>query len=206
MRFSRRIFVCQGPAETKWQVRAPAQGELLLLGWFDADDTVDDGVPDWARGLLARVFTHGYWVTFPATESPARAGVAIVRRVERIFHRSFKVVTTRDPRIAQHAFDDAGFPWWLQAQVILLTPADHAAIELDADTVVKLATSDSVLWPPGIVAQVRAGVDGDLAAVYCTERSIADELVARLAEHARDASVQFDLLTEPQFSDALAGV
>jgi hypothetical protein len=107
------------------------------------------------------------------------------------------------------AFEDAGFPWWLQAQIMLLTPGGHEPPDLSADTVVQLVApkaTDSELWNiPGVVAQVRAGVDGDVAAIFCTASSIANQLVTRVAEEAHDAAVQFDQLTEQRFSEALAG-
>jgi hypothetical protein len=121
-------------------------------------------------------------------------------------HR-FALISTQRPEIVRIAFDDHGFPWCMQGQVLLLTPPDTAVPEIGAkDAIALLAPTitDTKAWNlPGVVAQLRAGVDGDVAVLYCVSSTVESALVGSI-EHAGSAQgIECQRLSEAEFTAAL---
>jgi len=213
----RSIIFCEQPRSPNWRVAVPASGSVCLIGWTDSASTVDDGMPDWVAEILATALTAQHVVTFPATSKVSTSAERVTELSTGIVKhaltgtgpRRFALVSTQRPDITRSAFDDTGFPWWLQGQFLLLTPQDAAPPQLDADEVLALLAPDPTdpdAWSlPGVVAQLRAGVDGDVGALYGVSASVTRLLITNIESAASAQGVGCRQLSEAAFVEALAG-
>lgn len=218
------IFVCPDPRRREWQLGRlpPAAGHMTLLGWKQEPDPVDAGVPHEVAALLARALASVSRVTFPssalhpaATAAWAKSGSDDVRRLNRTaagrLAAALKgtpgqivVVSTRNPDSVTQAFDDPGYPWWMQGQVLLLSAANATPPEIERNQLLALFEEEwtrdaQALAPAGIVGVVRPGVDGDVAGLLSLSPAF-DEIVLQALEHeARLALFEWSVLTEEAF-------
>src|SRR4051794_8833071 len=102
------------PRGDHWQLGSlpPSQGRLWLVGWSVAPEPRDAGVPREVALVISLALTSVAQVTFLGL-TPDRP------------------TTTRAPETVLPLFDDPDYPWWLQAQVVLLSAPTAAPPNLD---------------------------------------------------------------------------
>jgi hypothetical protein len=197
---------------------------LTLLGWSQTSEQRDAGVPGEVARVLSRALTSFSRVTFPCSRVNAAATSAwslsdgdLVRALSgkglgariaatlRGTPSDITVVSTRREKTAMRLFDDAGFPWWLQGQVVLLSEADAPAPEIDEDSLLALFGEDwtahaASLAPVGIDGVMRPGVDGDVAGLLCRSDAFEDAALAALEGETKRAGFEWALLSEEAFA------
>jgi hypothetical protein len=102
-------------------------------------------------------------------------------------------------------FDDAGFPWWMQGQVVLLSEAAAPPPDFDDKTLLALYGEDWIkhaisLAAVGVNGIVRPGVDGDVASVLTLTAAFEQVLLAALESETRSAGFDWGLLPEEAFA------
>ncbi len=212
------LWAQRGPIEPHWQLGdlgAVAAPQALLLGW-DAPDALDGGVPPRVADVWSRAMAETARVTFLCSEpvvptstdwlesgdgnedftkcAPApsllASGLAWLRGPRAAVAL---VCTTRSARIAK-AFDDSNFAWWLQSQVLLLSPLAAAPPAIAPDTVLALlgddwATRAAALRRHGVVAVARPAVDGDGLGLSALEEGLAERLITAIERETRAAAL-----------------
>jgi hypothetical protein len=197
---------------------------LTLLGWRQAPEPVDGGVPQEVAGVLARAITSTARVTFPCTfvsTAVANAwspmGDDLIRSIigkgfgARLVAKvkgkpsAITLMSTRRPETALRLFDDAGFPWWMQGQVVVLSTTDAPPPNIDEDTLLALFGDDWAnhapsLGPLGIEGIVRPGVDGDVAGLLSLTDAFDDAVIDALESETRRAGFDWGVLTEDAFA------
>jgi hypothetical protein len=218
----RSIFTCRDPRASEWELGPlPPTGRLALIGWRQPVDGVDAGVPTDVAAVLARAWTSAARVTFPSTvvEPPTAGdtgvqetdvvrvlstrtfGAPVMAKLKRMPSGTTLISTLRH-QTAMRLFEDAGFPWWLQGQIALLSQRDAPAPTIDVDTLVALFEEDwttraaALVVAKGIEAIVRPGVDGDVAGLWSASNTVEQSIVDALEREARVAG--FDWETVPE--------
>jgi hypothetical protein len=220
------IFACRDARGLHWQLGAlpPANGRLTLIGWSEAGDTPDGGVPDEVARVLARALTSVARVTFPCSSvNPVATGVwsplddDLIRGLTgkglggRIVAKlrgnpaDIALMSTRRPETAMRLFDDAGFPWWLQGQVVLLSEPGAPPPEIDEESLLALfgeewTTHAASLAPVGIEGILRPGVDGDVAGLLTLTDAFEQVVLGALERETRRAEFDWALLPEKAFA------
>jgi hypothetical protein len=220
------IFACRAARGRQWQLGPlpPARGRLTLIGWSQPAGGRDAGVPEEVARVLARALTSVARVTFPSSlESPAATTVW-----SPLDNDMFRVLTgkgfggrimaklkgtpphialmsTRRPETARRLFDDAGFPWWLQGQVVLLSEPDAPPPEIDGETLLSLfgeewTTRAASLAPAGVEGFVRPGVDGDVAGLLTLADPFEQVVLAALERETQLAGFDWEQLLESEFA------
>jgi hypothetical protein len=224
------IFVCRDPRGAHWQLGAlpTTESHMTLIGWRQVPAPNDAGVPDDVAAILARALTSVGRLTFPSSSyfgAPCGEGSPpagdLVRSlgygglVERIRNAvghvpaTIALLSTRRPESAARAFDDEGFPWWLQGQVVVLSSPEAAPPDIDRVTVLSLLTDDwskraANLAPAGIAGVMRPGVDGDVAGLLSLTVAFETALLAALEKETSRAGFDWAVLEEDAFSEWLA--
>jgi len=220
---TQRIVCVQAPAGEQWQVATRSSRPLALVGWrTDLEQERDAGVPQTVRAVFAAALSCVGCVTFPYSERlepgsddvvralPARGLSEKWNALRARMPATIQVITSRQVETVQHLFDDAGFPWCLQGQVALISPHDAAPPMFDRsklfawiDPARALDWEELVLL--GVNTAIRAGVDGDVMAVMSESESTETSVLASLERHARSAGFDWAMLSESDFTNALAG-
>jgi hypothetical protein len=219
------VFACRDARGSHWQLGPlpPATGRLTLIGWSQSSDRPDGGVPDEVARVLARALTSVARVTFPCSfVNDAATGVwsplddDLIRALtvkgfgERIAAKlrgrppDIVLMSTRRPETAMRLFDDAGFPWWLQGQVVLLSGPDAPPPEIDEESLLALFGEEwtehaASLAPVGIESIVRPGVDGDVAGLLSLTEASEQVVLAALERETRHAGFEWALVPEKVF-------
>ena len=220
------IFACRDARGSQWQLGSlpPAHGRLTLLGWSQEHEEVDAGVPAAVAGVLARALTSTARVTFPCSFAGTGAAHAwtpwdgdLVRALTgrglaaRIAAKltgtpqDITLICTRRPDTAQRLFDDAGFPWWMQGQVAMLSEPESPPPDLDEDRVLALFGEDwadhaASLVLSGIEGIVRPGVDGDVAGLLTLTDAFDRAMLAGLEKETRGAGLEWSVVSEEEFT------
>src|SRR5262249_39298672 len=150
------------------------------------------GVPEAVARVLARAFTAVARVMFLADPagldawSPLKGDAIKTLASKGLASRiaaklgggppEIALVSTRHPGTAMRLFDDAGFPWWQQGQIVLLVGADQSQRDaereeletFDKEALLGLfddewTTRAASLAATGVKGVLRPGVDGDVA-------------------------------------------
>jgi hypothetical protein len=220
-----RIFVCRDPLRAEWQLGPlpPAAGRMMLIGWKQEPEPVDGGVPAAVAAVLTRALTSLGRVTFPssmvqasATSGWSRIGSDDVRGLAAPFTGRVAaamkgtpghvvLVSTTDSETARQAFDDPGYPWWMQGQVLLMSASNAAPPDIDREQLLALLDQDWArgaerLARSGIAGILRPGVDGDLAALLTVTGGVDDASLAALEREARLASFGWSVVAEEAFA------
>jgi len=221
------IFACRDPLGSHWQLGPlpPSEGRLTLIGWSQPAERRDAGVPEEVAGVLARALTSIARVTFPcsfvkpvATDGWSPMGDDLIRMLSvkglgRRILSNFRgtptditLMSTRRPETAAGLFDDAGFPWWQQGQVVLLSKADAPPPGIDGETLLALFEDDwtkraaSQLAPGGIEGILRPGVDGDVAGLLSLTDAFEQVSLEVLQRETRHDGFDWALLPEKAFA------
>lgn len=218
----RSILVCRDACGAQWQLGPlpPAQGNLTLIGWTRSAAEHNDGVPQDVANVLACALTSVARVTFPSSSADAPATAAwssldgslfrvltgqtlLDRTVAGFRGMSTRatLVSTRSPAVALLAFDDAGFPWWLQGQALLLSAPDAAPPDVNEPTLRALFEDEWVeeaarLAALDVLGVVRPGVDGDLAGVLASSEAFDHGLLEALERETRRAGLTWSIVEE----------
>lgn len=212
------LFVCSDARSERWRTALVAELDPCLFGWrISALDDRDASVPGPVRAVFARALCSHGAVSFPSSESGALAAHVIERHtsvIDRIraclTGRSCDVslVSTEDASVVERAFDDPGFPWWMQGQVLVVT--DRGVVpELTLSRTLELVEPQapiaaSLLESLRIRALLRPGVDGAVAALSCTSSSIRSQLLASIEHAAKAAGLHCRAVDEPGLMESLA--
>lgn len=196
---------------------------MTLIGWGQPVESHDGGVPADVARVLARALTSVARVTFPSSSvhavatsawSPldgdltrAIAGKGVAGRVVaklRGAPTDVALLSTLRPETAMRLFDDAGFPWWLQGQVALLSEREAPPPDIDHDTVLALLADEwtkhaASLGPVGVVAVLRPGVDGDVAGLLSLTDAFDRSVLAALERETQLAGFDWALAPESVF-------
>ena len=220
------IFACRDPRGLHWQLGPlpPATGRVTLLGWSQTTERHDAGVPDEVAGVLACALTSTARVTFPSSAATDRAtrvwspvGDDLVRALsgkgfgERVVAKlrgrpsHMALISTRQPETASHLFDDAGFPWWMQGQVVLLSGPDTLPTDLDEEALLALFSEDwtkhaAPLAAGGVDGIMRPGVDGDVAGLFSQSDKFEQRVLDALERETRVAGFDWAVLPEEAFA------
>jgi hypothetical protein len=203
----------RGTPEAHWQLGpTPTGGRWTLIGWSQHPESVDAGVPLAVRLLIADALAAAARVTFLTSSLTPRqgpgwslAGSDSVLRLKR--ERGFSLrlraqpaemvlVSTRSPKTIATLFDDAGYPWWMQSQVALLSEPDSLLPEPSFELVADLLACDlnrqaSALIRQGVHAVLRPAVDGDAAGLVGLDGSLDDRVLEHLATMAKSAGMPY---------------
>ena len=219
------ISACRDARGAQWQLGPlpPTHGRLTLIGWSQHAETRDGGVPEEVARVLARALTSIARVTFPssltkpvATDGWSPLGDDLVRLVagsgigERFVATlsgtpsGIALLSTRRPETAMRLFDDEGFPWWLQGQIVLLSKPDAAPPDVGEEALLGLFEDDwtdgaGSLTQVGIEGFVRPGVDGDVAGLLTLTDAFEEVVLAALERETRDAGFEWAPLSESAF-------
>ena len=173
-------------------------------------------MPPWATEILAKTIRHSHRATFPSTVVHPEAAETCTRmRAGGIWHRltsngphEFSLITTTRPTIAAEAFNDPGFPWWMQAQFILLSPFAAPEPNISCGEIMGLLsapeTAEQLLQTHNLVAHLSPGVDGDVAALLTLGGPEQHALLTTLHEMAAEVNVSVTTLDESHFSERLS--
>jgi hypothetical protein len=168
------------------------------------------------------------WVTFPISAGDAKefasrdarqtrlhaVGSGGVIQAAKALLRSLPagmtIASTREAALARCMFNQADYPWTLQAQAVLLSAAP-----IDSTTFTRamwIAILDGeweeqieALRSAGVTGLIRPGVDGDVAGVFALTQECFDALHAALERAALSAGLTWSVLSEADFASALAG-
>jgi hypothetical protein len=111
------------------------------------------------------------------------------------------VTATRQPDVAAGAFDDPGFPWWLQGQALLLSDPNADPPDIDEPTLLALLEEDwarraAALEARGVQGVVRPGVDGDVAGLLALSDPFDARLIESMEREARHAGMALAIVSE----------
>jgi hypothetical protein len=199
----------------------------MLLGWNLPSRPVDSGMPQEVGVVLARALVSIARVSFPASEIPfgvsrtwnnshedqalLLGSSGLTERAQALLKRTPSTVTlltTRREETVIRLFEDAGYPWRLQGQIVLLSAPDAAPPDIDRQTLLSFIGDDwtkhaEQLRSIGIHCMLRPGVDGDIAGVLTLTKESKQALLDALAHQAQLAKFDWRLLSEKEFADSL---
>ncbi|NML15103.1 hypothetical protein [Azohydromonas caseinilytica] len=218
------LYSPQTPVCSHWQLGNLQESLALvsLIGWAQYPPPVDAGVPDPVAAALAEALTVVGQVVFPwALSEGAIAGVIHAQRLTppgwgtslifrlKHFPCDTALLFTRDPQAAQHLFHSVGFPWTQQGQIVLVLNTQAAFPALGMEQIDKLtseywATQVATLKIHGIVAALRPGVDGDVAAFLALNEDVAAIFQQALQASCVKCNVNFELCTETELANRLS--
>lgn len=216
------LLVAQPPLTLPWQVAAPHPSlPFLLIGWRTSANR-EAGVPGAVAQLLIRAFLRlGQLAYLRSSEPPKRPNTcsqqlqtgSVSGRFSALFTKSpgsVWWVVTSEPEVARELFEDAGLPWWMQGQLIVVSKEPKTE-RLDRKKLLHLLNPSVSLTPADLdalraLAIVRPGVDGDVAAVVARDSTTEQRLLDSLQLQATSSSFDWHLLTEAAFAEAISGV
>lgn len=211
----RGFLLCENPEPTKWQLHAPIQGNLWILGWRRLPEyEIEGGVPDEVAEILANSLTRAALVSFPAIESSSntsdyvrRIDAGLLESMEAGFLRipgSFNIISTTRPESAKCLFNAGGFPWDMQGQIILLSPPGSQPPALDRKTLFSVMNDNlkadfNMLSLIGVQAIIYPGVDGDVAGIVSSSRAFANEVLRAIESEAIRSGFSWQVVAEDDF-------
>ena len=109
---------------------------------------------------------------------------------------------------AARLFDDAAWPWCLQAQVTVLSARDAAVPDIARSTLLSLIDDDwarraAPLRSLGVAGVMRAGVNGDVAGVLSLDDTFTRALLDAIEHETRCSDFACLRLSEHDFIDLL---
>jgi hypothetical protein len=220
------IFACPDARAAQWQLGPlpPPAGRVTLIGWNNAAEQTDAGVPEDIARVLANAFTAVARVTFPCSCVDANTSAPggwspsdgdMLRTLTTGFAAriaaklngtpaEITLVSTRRADSAIRAFDDGAFPWWMQGQVMLLSQPDAPPPDVDAKSLLALFedawTTHAASLGRGIQGVVRPGVDGDVAGLLSLSDAFERDALAALEHETRRAGFEWAVMAEKAFA------
>jgi hypothetical protein len=201
---------------------------MILIGWRHDAEHHDGGVPVDVARVLAGALTLTSRVTFlssvagsaasdawaPHGADQARMSVRLgpIGRVTAKLRgepSEVALISTRQPETATRLFNDAGYPWWLQGQVILLSRVDAEPPAIDGHSVLALMEEDWAsrvgdLAGHNVAGVARPGVDGDVMGVLSFTESFEVGLLTAIQRQTVQAGLGWAIVPEDEFANVLA--
>ena len=203
------LFACLEPRRSEWQLGAlpPPTGQMMLIGWKKDPEPVDGGVPDDVAHMLARAFTSLGRVSFLSSAVHASSGGGWLS--SKRAPGPADLMSTTDPQIVVHAFNDAAHPWWMQGQVLLISAPADPPPGIDRKQLLAVLENEwngtaAPLSALGVIGVVRPGVDGDLAGLLTLTADARKACLAALERETRQASFDWSVLSEDAFRERYA--
>lgn len=217
------LACCLSPQDRVWQLGELARipGQVFLIGWNSTDSADALAPPLKVRHVIAEALTRVATVAYLSTHKPAALvdstvwkpfGVGLRRWIGRLtlgVGRSAGLCFAKQPDEMLPAFDDPGFPWTMQGQVMLLVSPGGALAAVEPSSILPLMEDGWIdmaanLQRQGVMAVARPGVDGAVMGVFCMNPQVREALLAALADAAHRAGVGWALLAEAAFKEHLA--
>lgn len=115
----------------------------------------------------------------------------------------------KQPDALLPAFDDPGFPWTQQGQIMLMVSSEVSTLGFAPGSIRALMEDGWLDLAPdlekqGLMAVARPGVDGAVLGVLCANRPAQDSLLTAFAHAAGGAGLGWTLLEEAAFKAHLA--
>lgn len=223
------MLVSTSARSAKWQLAgflgAPTS---VLWGWQQTPRAVDDGVPDEVASVLSRALCRYAQVSFlfstpediTATyqkdsysfQPISEQGVFALQIARWCSGRPphLVIVSSNEPKVVFHLFDDGYFSWVLQGQTVFLSGLSEPAPNL-RDVLSKAwqkKYEDAPLEAMNdysLVGIMRPGVDGDVAGFLFRTVAHKESFLKVLREEAESNGMQFKICNEAEFTDSLAG-
>lgn len=197
---------------------------MTLIGWNQSPEPRDDGIPEQVALVLARALTSVARVTFPfsfvQSAETSRWSPLDDDLIRALTAKGFgarfvakwkgtpsdiTLMSTRRLETAMRLFDDAGFPWWLQGQVVLLSEPDSPPPDINEEALIALfedgwTNHAASLARVAIEGIVRPGVDGDVAGLLSLTDSFEQVVLAALELETRNAGFEWVELSEEAFA------
>ncbi|MGJ4939410.1 hypothetical protein ACQR1W_02470 [Bradyrhizobium sp. HKCCYLS1011] len=225
-----QFFITYDPPGAHWQLDAPppSAGAFALIGWSGEAD--GDGVPAPVADVLATALAACGRMTFAcstvaAPDAPGwqalgrdfvariRVRSALGRAVASLSGRApadLVLLSTTETATARRLFDDAGYPWYAQAQVVLLSSTDapppaYEAIASQPAALFSWLGGVAGLARAGVQAMLRPGVDGDVAGLFCASRDVREVFETALSGQALALGMPVQHVNEAALMAGLAG-
>jgi hypothetical protein len=117
------------------------------------------------------------------------------------------LMSTRRADTAKRLFDDAGFPWWLQGQIAMLSETDAPPPQIDEESLLALfeeewTTHAASLIAAGIRGVIKPGVDGDVAGLLSLTDAFEQAVITALDHETRRAGFEWELVSEEALTGA----
>jgi hypothetical protein len=206
------FLLCENPEPTRWRLTAPLQGNLWILGWRRMPEyEIEGGVPDEVAEILAKSLTSTALVTFPSKE-PAigigdnvqRIDAGLLESLEAAFLRipgAFNLISTTKPESAKCLFNAGGFPWYLQGQIILLSPHGSQPPVFDRKTLFSVMEANlhsdfKMLSSIGVQAMIYPGVDGDVVGIASSSQAFESEVLRTIESEAIRSGFSWQVVAE----------
>ncbi|MBO0798238.1 MAG: hypothetical protein J2P31_05400 [Blastocatellia bacterium] len=172
---------------------------------------IEGGVPDEVAGILARSLTNKALVTFPSKEPAIGVGdymqridAGLLESVEAAFLRipgAFNLISTNSPESAKCLFKAGGFPWYLQGQIILLSPPGSQPPVFDRKTLFSVMEANlhsdfQMLSARGVHAMIYPGVDGDVVGFVSCSPAFESEILRALESEAIRGGFSWQVVAE----------
>jgi hypothetical protein len=206
------FLLCENPEPTKWQLTAPLQGNLWILGWRRMPEyEIEGGVPDEVAEILAKSLTSTALVTFPSIEPAIGTGdyvqridAGLLESLEAAFLRipgAFNLISTTRPESAKLLFNAGGFPWYLQGQIILLSPLGSQPPVLNRKTLFSVMEANlqadfNMLSLIGVQAIIYPGVDGDVVGIVSSSLAFESEILRAIESEAVRSGFSWQVVAE----------
>ena len=181
---TRQLNFCAAAVDTRWQLhdRLDFGLPISLLTWSHGAADMDGGPPLEVAQALAHSMVTSHRISFlvAADNVPTSAQVMGSTSEQTVASRGaasslsarwhgeptrWRWLSTRDAVVAETLFNQAGFDWTLQAQVVLLSAAEAPAPVLTLELTQALWRGGSpeavdALVAAGVRVVIRPGVDG----------------------------------------------
>lgn len=200
----------------------------VLLSWHQTPTAVDAGVPDEIASVLSRALCRCARISFlfstpkeitenyqkecyslqPISES-GLFGLQILRWWSGK-PPNLVIVSSSDPHVVFHLFDDGYFSWVMQGQNVFLSGLSDPLPDLR--NVLSKTWQNKYEDAPAhalndyaLTGIMRPGVDGDVAGILFRSATHKESFLGVLREEAESNGMQFKICNEAEFMDSLAG-
>lgn len=212
-----QLIIKEGKIKSHWQLGIPEPNDnFKLISWHVNPDLVDNEVPIPIKNILSKCLTDLAQVTFFSTIIEAKYSREW-SKIGNDFYCSIhqkgfwnmleswynpnvnqsKIISTHQKEIVYELFEDAGFPWWYQSQVMLLTANKKVPPNITGKTLLTFLTQDwiekanELSKKNEILAVIRPGVDGSVIGIWSKTKTFEEKYLKALKKQAEDTNVEF---------------
>ena len=223
------MMVSTSARSAQWQLAGfLGTSTSVLCGWQQAPRAVDDGVPEEVAGVLSRALCRCAQVSFLFSKpediaktyqkecysfQPIREQGLFALQIARWWSgrpSHLVVVSSNEPKVVFHLFDDGYFSWVLQGQTVFLSSLSEPAPDLR--DVLSKAWREKYEEAPlravndyALTGVMRPGVDGDAAGFLFNSVAHKECFLDALREEAESSGMDFKVRNETEFMNSLAG-
>jgi len=229
---SLQIFCSRDTNSSQWQLVTISKkaGSLSLIGWKEISSDSDGEISDKIISIIgstltaiARVSYPQSTVTIKSTQTdgwiPSSGDLflnlgsgGLMERVSALVKNlpsEIILISTLSPESVAPLFNDPGYPWWLQGQIVLLSETENSAPKIDRKTMLNLLNGDwnneiPKLLSLGIQGLFAPGVDGAVAGFYSFSEVFKELFFSEIQQQCKRLEVGWTECAEKEFSDYLA--